>query len=122
MKKLERKWRAIINYTSDIVMFLFIIVFYVSVVYTMIMVCNAPNNLDDFVDLVKEPIMLAIGGYWGRIALTHYQTLKSGNSVPKDIADAIDEDDLEDEGVIGDEKDDLEDEDDVDVDIDDEDV
>lgn len=80
-------------------MLLFVIIFYVSVVYTMIIVWSAHSNLDDFVELVKDPLMLVIGGYWGRIAITHYQTLKGGNSVKKDIADPITTDDIEGGGV-----------------------
>ena len=97
MNKIIKNWGKIINYTSDVVMLLFVLVFYASVIYSMIIVWNTPNNLDDFVELVKDPLMLAVGGYWGRIAITHYQTIKHGGKVSKDIAT---EDDLEEKGVI----------------------
>lgn len=74
----------------------FIIIFYFAVIYTAVMVWNHPTEIDNFVDLVKDVIMLAVGGYWGRIAITHYQTLKKGKDVKKDIPDPISEDDLED--------------------------
>lgn len=86
-----------INYTSDVIMLLFVLIFFGAVVFTGIVVWNEPSEVSSFVELVKDVVMLAVGGYWGRIALTHYQTLKGGNTVTKDF---LSEDDLEYKGTV----------------------
>lgn len=96
-KKNKRKFSFVkfINYTSDLIMLAFVLIFFCSVIFTGIIVWKKPSELSCFVDLVKDVVMLAVGGYWGRIALTHYQTLKKGKKV---VSDFVTSDDLEEKG------------------------
>ena len=89
--------KKFINYTSDVIMLLFVLIYFASVVFTALVVWDEQSEVSSFVELVKDVTMLAVGGYWGRIALTHYQTLKGGGKVAKDF---VTEDDLEENGFI----------------------
>ncbi len=91
------KWGKFISYTSDVIMLMFVAIFFGAVLFTALIVWQDSSQLPSFVELVKDVVMLAIGGYWGRIALTHYQTLKGGHKVVKDFISADDMETLDDE-------------------------
>lgn len=86
MKKKRRDWASIIQYTSTAVMFLIVAVWIVALVYSAIIVWREPTTLDSFTTLASIVTGTAVIGYFGRIALTHWQTMKkTGKPVPNDF-------------------------------------
>ena len=76
----------IIQYVSTGVMFLIVIVWIVALIYAAIIVWREPTMLDSFTNLASIVTGTAVVGYFGRIALTHYMTIKStGKPVPNDF-------------------------------------
>lgn len=87
-KRRKRKdWGAIIQYTSTAVMFLIVAVWIIALIYAAIIVWREPTTLDSFTTLASIVTGTAVIGYFGRIALTHWQTLKkTGRPVPNDFS------------------------------------
>ena len=99
------KWADIIQYVSDLVMFLIVFIWVTALVYSGIVVWSNPDELCCFTELASVVTEVAVVGYFGRIAITHWQTIKkTGMTLAKDFTkDEIvseDDDDLECEDTI----------------------